>query len=129
MCKLCNLRICFPGKKFKDQRAFRMKWLKQKIDEIDKTRETAKVTTEGMGLINENQGEYMPFDCIADKEGGAKRPAAITAALNYALACVKFHKTGQAAGPGAPWLAYHTMTKRWEYLYLKKTINDFRFYN
>ena len=60
-------------------------------------------------------GEYLPFDVIVDREGGAARIAAREAAKNYTIACISMQ---------GDWLSFNTMTKRMEYLYIRKSRRD-----
>jgi hypothetical protein len=109
------------GKKYANQRAFRMKWLATALEEFSKT----KTKKEDQGQVTENQGTFEPFDIIVDREGGEHRPQAVQAALNYTLACIKFHELGQTVGnTGTPWMSWNIMTQRWEFMYLKKTYRD-----
>ena len=108
------------GKKYSEQRAFRQRWVEMQFENLQMSKEKK----ESSGVLHESQGSYEPFDIIVDKEGGVARPAAIRAALNYTLACIHFNKAGQEAIRGVPWVSFNSMTKRWEYLYLKKTCKD-----
>jgi hypothetical protein len=109
------------GKNYAKQRAFRQKWLATALEEFSKT----KTKTETHAQVNENQGTFEPFDIIVDREGGEHRPQAVAAALNYTLACIKFHELGQTVGStGTPWMSFNVMTQRWEFMYLKKTYRD-----
>ena len=107
-------------KKYDAQRRLRQKWVGLQLEKL--TKEKEKV--EGQGTLRESQGSWEPFDIIVDREGGPSRPVAIKATLNYTMACIHFHRQGHEAIPGAPWVAYNGMTRRWEYLYLKKTCKD-----
>ena len=108
------------GKKHTAQQEFRQRWVSTMYDQITRH----KTKTESSGTITSNEGEWLPFDIIIDREGGEHRPQAVAAALSYAMCCVRFHTTGSLAGNRAPWMLYNDMTHRWEFLYLCKNYKD-----
>ena len=68
-------------------------------------------------------GEYMPFTVLwSDTQG--KDEAGLIAATNYAFACLKYYLEGKELSPGRPWIRYHSMTKRNEFLFVRSGFRD-----
>eukprot|EP00969_Alexandrium_andersonii_P319363 14107874-Alexandrium_andersonii.AAC.1 len=61
--------------------------------------------------IDKSKGEFIPWGVLLEREGGKDDPAAVQAAINYCTAC---HSLGPT------WYSYNTMTKRTEYLHLRR---------
>ena len=101
------------GKGYDAQREFRAQWVKKLYQE---TRER-RIRTTTLSETVESRGVYEPFAVIVAKEGGDA--AGRQAALNYTVACLRFHQAGRKCGP-QPWLCYNQMTRRMEFLYVKK---------
>ena len=74
-----------------------------------------KVKTQSITKEDREQGEYLPFDVIVDREGGQNRRAALLAAGRYVHKCIRMK---------SDWIHYNSMTERWEYLYIRKMRQD-----
>ena len=65
----------------------------------------------------------MPFTVLwSDTQG--KDEAGLIAATNYAFACLKYYLEGKELSPGRPWIRYHSMTKRNEFLFVRSGFRD-----
>lgn len=87
------------------KQAFRKEWAKQMHTTVVKKSEKEK----SWRTIDSNKGSYEPFAIIVQREGGG--PSGLEAARNYVSACVRM---------AGPWISRNPMTKRDEYLYLKR---------
>jgi hypothetical protein len=89
------------------KRAFREDWGEKRIKVLKETKFKELIYTRS----EQEKGEYLPFDIIVDREGGPNRAAAVQAALNYTKACLQMQ---------GMWTQYNEMTKRGEFLYVRK---------
>ena len=89
------------GNNYAQQRAFRQKWVAEQLAQLKRTKSTA----EEVKRQELTEGQYEPFDIIVDKEGGSTRLAAVKAAVNYVMCCVKFQKAGM-----------HVQGNKWNHL-------------
>ena len=94
-----------PGKE-----AFRVRWAQQKYKEMVEK----KMYSQSFQHIEKEKGTYYSFERIVVEEGGWVK-SNIVAALNYGGACVAMQGV---------WTKFNRMTKRLEYLYIKKTYID-----
>lgn len=89
----------------KERQEFRRRWAKRVFDNIVRTQEQSQ----SYRKVDSTKGCYEPFAVIVQKEGNDR--SALQAATNYIGACVRM---------GGAWVSFNEMTKRHEYLYLKK---------
>ena len=114
------LRYASVGKGCEPQRRFRQKWAAEQLQVLMKEKSFSESSTESSGT----EGTYEPFDIIVDKEGGQHRPSSVRAAVCYTLACMQMHKKGLLAGLNSPWVKYNGMTRRLEFMYLKRGMSN-----
>lgn len=91
------------------KQAFRKEWAQQMYTKVVKTTEKDKTWR----TVDSKKGSYEPFAIIVQREGGG--PAGLRAAANYVAACVRM---------AGPWISRNPMTKRDEYLYLKRCFTE-----
>ena len=89
-----------------EKRQFREEWAAKRLDQL-----TQKVRTTTLSQEQRDHGEYLPFDVIVDREGGAHRPQAVQAAKNYVKKCLAMSNA---------WLQFNHMTGRYAFLYIRK---------
>jgi hypothetical protein len=94
-----------------EKREFRKKWCKEQYDNTEQRRAYSEKRTK----VRLNDGVYMPFGLIVTAEGGWQDQDAIKAALNYVAKCICMR---------GEYLEFNEMTNRWEYLYVKKKVQD-----
>ena len=105
------------GRGYTMQRQFKLRWLKEAGEKI-KTEAKRIQSNTSEDFVN---GIYLPMTRIWKEEG--KDEAAKVATLNYVNSCVAMQRVGKTVN-GRPLIEYNTMTKRNEFLYLKKTCRD-----
>ena len=90
------------------QAAWREKWMKKKKTALDKEcfREVSFET------VDQSKGQMLPLPRIIQKEGGAKHPENVKAALTYILKCIIM---------GGEWLWVNPMTERVEFFYVRRS--------
>ena len=103
------------GKAYAKQRARRQLWVEDELKKLV----VSRTQTDEQKESDTMNGDYEPFDIVIDKEGGAARESSIKAAYNYCEACINNFKAGKFMN-GRSWVAWNKMTKRVEFLYLKK---------
>ena len=106
------------GKSYSAQRAFRIKWCQERLDQI-KQRECQKSHKQEIKDLVE--GEYLPVRKIYEAEGMDK--AGMKATTNYVTKCVKFSLMEQTLN-GHSFMEYNIMTERYEFLYVKKKYKE-----
>ena len=81
------------------QAAFRVKWMAKKKGQLDKIyfQETSYET------VDRTKGKMLPLPRIIQKEGGAKNPENVKAALNYVFKAIVM---------GGNWVSVNDMTGR-----------------
>ena len=105
------------GRKYTAQRTFRAAWAQQVFEE--KTQSKKKVVIdESLDVL---KGEYMSFSRIWKAEG--KDAAGLEAAKSYVDTCMQYMMEGRTVR-GRSYIEYNDMTKRFDFLYVKKTISE-----
>ena len=95
------------------QRSFRAEWARQQLKQVQQ-RWAKKETSSTSDKV---RGSYEPFGRIVEKEGS--KYGAYEAACEWVRNCLAFHRRGEVAHPGKPWIVYNKMTKRAEFWYTK----------
>ena len=105
------------GRKYTAQRSFRHAWAQQVFEE--KTQSKKKVVVdESLDIL---KGEYVSFSRIWKAEG--KDAAGLEAAKEYVNTCLQYMMEGRTVR-GRSYIEYNDMTKRFDFLYVKKTISE-----
>ena len=88
--------------------SFRVEWAKRKLNEV----RMENSHTRSYSQVDENVGEYLPFECIVEKYGFAfNREKAIQKATVYCEKCVKM---------GGKWMSYDEMSEDFEFLFVRR---------
>lgn len=90
---------------------FRKDWAVAKIQKTIRTR----TRSQSYQRIDEQQGEYIPFSILWQREGGHRDPMALPAAIAHATKCLQM---------SGPWISINTMTGRLEFLHLKRLVRE-----
>ena len=99
--KACKTRL--------KKEAFRQTYAKAEFELAKKER----TYEEGMRQEDIDEGEYLPFVRLVEKEGGFQFASSIKAAKLYALKCIKM---------GHPWVSPSPMTERLEFLRMSRKV-------
>ena len=105
------------GKGYTAQRNFRHLWAKRKQLEQQQMFEA----TEGTTQSRDESGTLMSFLKIWEAEG--KDEDGLQAAKEYVSSCIAKHKAGETLD-GEPWIQKNDMTKRVDFVYVKKTVKN-----
>lgn len=105
------------GPKYEAQRTFRRQWAQQTFEDMRRVRIAIETRSEEDG----EAGTYEAVEVIAMKEGGGAIGA--LAANNYAERCVEITRSG-GTWKGRRLIEHNAFTKRWECLYLKKSVRS-----
>ena len=105
------------GRKYSSQRNFRHAWAQQVFEEKTHTKKKV-VVDESLDIL---KGEYVSFSRIWKAEG--KDAAGLEAAKEYVNTCLQYMMEGRTVR-GRSYIEYNDMTKRFDFLYVKKTISE-----
>jgi hypothetical protein len=90
---------------------FRVRWIERRLQvevkEFVIVREDSKV--------DEAYGQFLPFPCIVQKEGGRKDESAVKAAMTHAFKCITM---------GSEYLEWNDMTDRLEFFYSRRRFRN-----
>ena len=89
----------------------RANWLKRQYEQYIERRTFTKTRQK----IELKHGTPLNIDALIKAEGGRKSIAAVQGAINYAKACLVMR---------GKWVSFNTMSKRIEFLYVKKEYRD-----
>ena len=105
------------GKKYKDQRSFRDKWVKQELANKTESKSKNEVDEAFDGV----DGEYTCATMIWRAQGGDA--AGLEATKTYIDNCIQFTKQGKTC-KGRQWILWNEMTGRFDFLLVKKTFQE-----
>jgi hypothetical protein len=113
-CEVLREEYKLVGKNYDNQRIFRKRWATKQAEALKHTREQ----TQAIYDVDEQSGQYEPPMRIVVLEGGDK--SAHVAASHYCARALFLTRKG-ITFHGKPFVSWNDWTKRYEFLYVKKS--------
>lgn len=94
-----------------DKEAFRMQWAQEEYEKYTKRRSFSDEYFEATA----NNGVYVNWETLVEKEGGFHSKAALQGAKTYVKNCIK---------RGGKWVQHNAMNGRTQFLHVQKSLSD-----